>query len=338
MRPALLPYGWDEGWAQRFDASAEEGQLPARVLRVDRGALDAAGPQGPLRVAIPPRSPTPATGDWIVVAPGPAHLAAILERRTLLARKAAGDADTAQPIAANIGGVVIVLPLDRPPNPHLRDRLLVLAWDSGAAPVLVYTKLDLATGERLAATRQGPDDVDVLRVSTVDGTGLDDLAALVAARGTVALLGPSGAGKSTLVNALLGAEVQRTGSVRDFDRKGRHTTSARELRLLPRGGALIDTPGLRAVGLLAAEEGLGRRYPQIAALAETCHFADCGHDTEPGCAIKEALEDGRLDPGDVAHWRALHAEEEALASRRAARPSRRGARPPRGAPAPPTHG
>lgn len=317
MSTPLLPhelaaFGWDDEWAASFAAHAPEGALPARVARVDRGACNAVG-EASYRVQLLPRTEWPVTGDWIAVVPAGEgqkldQLGTVLPRRKAL-RRLDADERRSQLVVANVDVVLAVMPLDRPIKPGLRDRLLVLAAEAHAEPVVVLSKADVAEPDVLAALEaEAPGDgpsVARLVVSALRGDGIEDVRAAIGPRRTAVLLGPSGAGKSTLANALLGQEVQRTGEVREGDHKGRHTTTSRELMVLPGGGVLIDTPGVRAVGLWDAEEAIDEVFADIAELAEQCRFSDCAHQTEPGCAIREAVEAGELDPARVGRWREL---------------------------------
>lgn len=317
----LTAYGWDTGWADALATHAPAGAVPARVARIDRGACTAVGAERSYRVQLLPRTDWPVTGDWIAVWPSQSEreldqLAAVLPRRTALHRTDA-DERRGQLVVANVDVVLAVMPLDRPFKPGLRDRLLVLAAEAQARPVLVLSKADVADPAQLAlAEADAPEDLPQVIVSAARGEGVEDVRAVIGPGKTGVMLGPSGAGKSTLVNALVGQEVQRTGEVREGDRKGRHTTTSRELIALPGAGVLIDTPGVRALGLWDAEDGIDEVFADIAELAELCRFTDCAHETEPGCAVAEAIEQGALDVARVTRWRRLVAEVEAQERRR----------------------
>jgi ribosome biogenesis GTPase len=307
---ALAPLGWSPSRQAELEALGRPAASPARVGRVDRGSCVAVTAAGPVRV----EAPGLVAGDWIALEEG--RLAAVLPRRTLLSRRAAGRPDAEQAIAANIDVVAVVHGLDRPLRDRRLHRALALAWDSGATPVVVLAKADLDDGAAARALdAEVAFGVDALPVSASTGAGLDALAARARPDRTLVLVGESGAGKSTLVNALIGREALATGAVRDGDRKGRHTTTARHLVPLPGGGALIDTPGVRELGLWGAEEGVRATFADIAAFAEGCRFGDCRHDGEPGCAVAAAVAAGHLDPRRLDSHRDLAREMASLARR-----------------------
>ena len=307
---ALGPLGWDLRRGSEFDALGRTGLTPARVGRVDRGGAVAITAGGRVRV----EGDGLVAGDWVAVADG--RIAAVLERRTLISRRAAGRADAAQPIAANVDVVVVVQGLDRPLRDRRLHRALALAWDSGATPVIALTKADLDEGANArGAATEAALGVDAHVVSVRTGEGLGAIAALASPGRTLVLIGESGAGKSSLVNALVGAQMQATRDVRDGDAKGRHTTTARHLVPLPGGGALIDTPGVRELGLWGSEEGVATVFSDITELAGGCRFRDCRHDGEPGCAVARAVEEGRLDAARLESLHDLTRETEALALR-----------------------
>jgi ribosome biogenesis GTPase len=213
-------------------------------------------------------------------------------------------------VAANVDVVLVVVAIDRPLNPASAERALALVWESGAAPVLVLNKADLSPDperEADAAAAVAP-GVPAHLASARDGAGLDAVAAHLGPGRTGAVVGPSGAGKSTLVNRLLDAEAQATGDVREWDRRGRHTTTSRELVRLPAGGVLIDTPGMREMGMWDAEAGLDSVFADIEALAASCAFRDCAHASEPGCAVRGAVAEGTLDPRRLQSWVKLRRE------------------------------
>lgn len=295
---------------------------PGRVARVDRGVCTVLAADGPVRASLGPAvlaaaardlTALPCAGDWVLLGhwpDGPVTVDAVLPRRTALIRRTAGKDASGQVLAANLDTAAVVEPVHPEPDAARIERLLALAHESGATPLVVLTKVDLAAdpqavARQLAAVAPG---VPVLPVSAEQGTGLTPLRPLVAPGRTLALLGPSGAGKSSLVNALVGADVMPTQAIRRVDGKGRHTTTWRALVPVPGGGAVLDTPGVRAVGLLDGHAGLDRAFTDIAELATGCRYADCGHTAEPACAVREALESGELPPRRWESWRRLQRE------------------------------
>ncbi|MFC0645149.1 ribosome small subunit-dependent GTPase A [Cellulomonas phragmiteti] len=304
--------------------------LRARVVRADRGALhvvpdddlgaDAVRAELPRDglLPLPDGTRVPATvGDVVDVRPGdPAHVTALHARRTAVVRDSAGRTSLEQVVAANVDVVLVVEHLDPDPDLGRVERLLTLAWRSGARPVVVLTKADLVPDPdgMAAEVAQVAIGVDVHAVSVVDGTGLDPVRALLAPGVALVAVGPSGAGKSSLVNALAGRDVMATGG-RRADGRGRHTTTHRELVPLAGGAVLVDTPGVRGVGLVAAPDALDTTFADVTDLAARCRFADCAHVAEPGCAVREAVESGELPERRLASWRKL-AREAAYAARR----------------------
>jgi ribosome biogenesis GTPase len=316
----LQPYGWDGEWASAFDAIATAGDRAARVTTVRRVNCDVVTADGNETVRPSPRlserpdgATLPAVGDWVVLSdeedtPEPA-IVAILPRRGVISRLDPADITQEQVLAANVDVLVITQALDREVSLGRIDRSVVLAMQAHADPVVALTKGDLAADPdaeaEVVARAVEPVGAEVVVTSTVTGEGIERIAELALPHRTLALLGPSGAGKSTLANALLGAEVMDTGEVRAGDAKGRHTTVTRELLVLPRGGLLIDTPGLRGLGLWSADLGVDLAFPDVFALTEQCRFADCTHDHEPGCAVVAAVEAGELDARRVESYRRL---------------------------------
>jgi ribosome biogenesis GTPase len=253
----------------------------------------------------------PAVGDWVDVSgeDGILHIRAIHPRRGAFRRKVAGDTTEVQIVAANVDLAVIATALPGDVNLRRIERYLTLAWESGAMPLVLLTKADLADNPdaEVAAVRTVAPGVDVLAISTVTGAGLDELRARLGPGITAVLLGSSGVGKSTLVNALLGAERQRTAEVRD-DGAGRHTTTHRELLELPGGASLIDTPGMRELQLWSASDGFDSAFDDITSLGAECRFRDCAHESEPDCAVRAAVECGSLDQSRLASWHDLRRE------------------------------
>ncbi len=307
---ALAPLGWDARWAAAL-AGVDPDAEPGRVVVHHGAGLVLALVDGPRTVMFTRRlDPEPTVGDWAAVVGG--EVVSILPRRSLLRRRAAHGGGEQQ-LAANVDRLLLVCGLDRPVKDGRIQRGTAIAHDAGAEPVVVLTKAagpDAVDPEQAAAeVRAGNPGVAVVVTSVREGLGLDRLHELI--RGaSVALLGESGAGKSSIVNALLGEEVALTGEVRLGDAKGRHTTTTRELHLLADGGVLIDSPGIREVGLVAETEAVEETFPEVSESAERCRFRDCRHDAEPGCAVTAGLAAGELDPARVERWKALRAEAE----------------------------
>lgn len=301
----LTALGWDAGFAQAFAAFASS-LSPARIITQHRSEYIAAGAAGSFVATLSGRlrnlGQIPAVGDW--VATKDSSIRGLVPRRTAFIRKAAGRETAPQVVAANIDVVCIAAPLDASVNVRRLERYLAVAWESGAVPVIVLTKADVCADldTAIAAVRSSAPGIDVIALSAATGQGLKALDPHLAPARTVALLGASGVGKSTLANALLGENRLATGAV-DAEGRGRHTTTHRELVQLPSGALLIDTPGMRELGLFGADDGLAAAFEDIDTLAASCHFADCAHDTEPGCAVRTAVPADRLE-----HWRALQRE------------------------------
>lgn len=342
----LAPYGWDDDWAAEFAPYAAQGLLPGRVVRVDRGQCDIVTPQGTFRTDtafVVPRDPMRivCTGDWAAVDPDgdPRFVRALLPRRTAFVRSTSSKRSEGQVLATNVDHIAICVSLAVELDLGRVERFLALALSSangdallrdrasagdGAAETLVVlTKADLvpdaATLSHLVqdVERLAP-GVQVLPVSSTTGEGVDVFSAIVSG-GTSVLLGASGAGKSTLANTLLGHDVMEVQATRDIDGKGRHTTTTRNLLVLPSGGVLIDTPGLRGVGLWDAETGVGQVFSEIEDLAEGCRFHDCAHETEPGCAVLAAIEDGSLPERRMDSYRKLLRENQRIVAKTDAR-------------------
>ena len=320
----------------------EPGLVLARVVAQERArwrvacALDPGGPveleaslRGRLRFeAAPEGTDLPVVGDRVWVEPlpgGEAVIAALAPRRGLLVRRAAGVHLQPQALAANVDWVFVVTAVGRDLNPRRLERLVALAWEAGAAPLVVLNKADLSDDPAglLAELEAALPGAPALAVSALDGAGLDALRSRLregpdGAPATAVLLGSSGVGKSTLTNALVGgaaggggevppAGAQATGAPRARDGRGRHTTTGRQLLAVPGGGCVIDTPGLREVGLWTGAD-VSAAFPEVEALAEACRFGDCTHDHEPGCAVLEAVDEGALAPDRLESWRQLQRE------------------------------
>ena len=332
----LARLGWDDSWSSTRSDPLPAGSEIGRVARSDRDACDVlvALPEG-LRTVTAAwgasvrrawrSDPTsaPVTGDWVIatIAPSRCAVERVLPRRTAVVRAQVDRSSYGQVLAANADVVAVVEGLFPDLDPGRVERLLALAWSSGARPVVVLTKADLVAepdlrANELAASAPG---VEVLTTSASTGLGLDPLRTWLAEGATIALLGASGVGKSTLLNALVAAPdaVMRTQPLR-ADGKGRHTTVTRELHLVPGGGALLDTPGMRAVGLAGAD-AIEDVFPEVEELASGCRFADCEHRTEPGCAVLAALAAGDLSQRRLDSYRKLLREAQHQAARTDAR-------------------
>jgi ribosome biogenesis GTPase len=343
----LAELGWDDRWTTAFEAYGDPDSERARIARVHRGACDLISERGELRAGLgsavrdlTQRDPTmaPCVGDWVCVlsaGPGETEIVTVLPRRTAFVRGGVGreardgrSGDSqGQVLAANMDVVYVVEPATSEGGPsHGRglvtrriERLLALAWESGAQPIVVITKIDLVTDPlplRAEVEAIAP-GVTVRMVSALTEAGLEALR-LPSGR-TAVLLGPSGAGKSSLVNAMAGAELMATEAVRESDGRGRHTTTHRELVTLPGGGLVIDTPGMRRIGLHATGEGLSQAFAEIEDLAANCRFSDCTHSREPGCGVRAAVVSGELPRERLESWRKLRREAEWMASRTDAR-------------------
>ena len=302
---ALDSLGW-EAFRAGLDV-VPDGNV-GRVRRVDRGEVDVITADDEVRAlsdSVRAQSDlAPATGDWVVVEDGELGLAVgqILPRATAIVRRDPAEEVIEQVLVANADVVGVVAGVDRPANIARIERFLVLAEDSGAEPIVVLTKVDRGLSEEWEELVAELADVRVLQTSAHDGTGVDRVQELIADDRTLVLLGESGSGKSSLVNALVGEEVLATTEVRERDAKGRHTTTARELVLIPGGGVLIDTPGIRGVGLWDAEPAVERVFADVTDLAADCKFNDCSHRVEPGCAVQAAVEEGALDAGRLRRY------------------------------------
>ncbi len=304
----LESLGYSSSFEEAFRAVTGDGLVPGRVAAGHTHVYRVFTEDGELLAEVSGRlrhdarvpQDFPAVGDWTAVAPRPdegrATIHAVHPRRSVFVRRAAGGREEAQVLAANVDTVFLVAGLDGDFNPRRVERALVLAWESGALPVILLNKADIARD--LESRRQAMDaaasGVPVLVVSAREGSGLEALEPYLEPGRTVALLGSSGVGKSTLVNRLLGGERQRTFEVREHDQRGRHTTTFRELVPLPGGAILVDTPGLRELQLWAGDEALDAVFSDVAALAQGCRFRDCSHQGEPGCAVRAAVESGAL--------------------------------------------
>jgi ribosome biogenesis GTPase / thiamine phosphate phosphatase len=305
----LAAYGWNERVSVLYSDLASPSDTPARVVRVERGQSVVVGTDGLDSVVI--SQVAPAVGDWVVVRGG--AIGEILPRSSELTRRNP-EGPGMQTLASNIDLVLIAAPADRLNNNRV-ERELVVAWDSGARPIVVLTKIDLAEPDVHAALKERLGDLEVIASSVTTGEGIDEVAAALRPDLSAVLLGPSGAGKSSLANAILRDDVLATGEVREGDRRGRHTTTSRQLLIVPGGGILIDTPGLRSLGL-AEDIAVDAAFPEIEVLARRCRFSDCRHQVEPGCAVVAAIADGSLSASRLSSFRKLQGEVAAATRRR----------------------
>jgi ribosome biogenesis GTPase len=323
--------GWDARWRDLFASYVSDRLTPARVVAEHRGAYVIEGASGArsatlggrLRHRATRRADLPAVGDFVAIrqrgeaTDGPAVIDAVLPRRTAFVRRAAGTRSEDQLIAANVDVVFVMLGLDLDFNVRRVERYLAAVWDSGATPVLLLNKSDLCqtVDARIDALQNVAMGVAVYALSALNADGLAALQPYVREGSTIGVVGSSGVGKSTLLNRLIGREVQPTGGVRVHDSRGRHTTTHRELFVLPEGGIVIDTPGMREFQLSAGvsddgdgTKGLDAVFIDIEQLAERCRFSDCAHQSEPGCAVREAVERGQLEADRLESYEKLTRE------------------------------
>lgn len=336
MNSKLEAYGWQPFFQQTFDALDDERLSPGRVVLEQRGLFQLeVGGEAPLEAVPAGRllhlaagaHDLPVVGDWVAYErPDPGGVAlvhAVLPRRSKLSRKVAGARAAEQLIAANVDVVFLVMGLDGDFNLRRLERFLALAAEGDVRPLVILNKTDLCAeiAERVAEARSVALGAPVLAISAAEG-GVEAVEAALAPRETAALVGSSGVGKSTIINRLLGREALKTAAVRRGDDRGRHTTTHRELYRLPGGALLIDNPGVRELQLWGADDGLDEAFHDIEELASSCRFRDCAHSDEPGCAVREAIGDGRLDSRRLENLRALEREAAALERRRDVRARR----------------
>ena len=316
----LVSYGWSSSWEREFESFAARGFVPGRVIeeqRVNHRVVTDAGERvavvgGALRREAEAGAPWPTVGDWTALevpsGAGAAVVRGVLERRSALVRRdVSGGGNRGQVLAAGVDVVLVVAAANLDFNPARIARYVALAWEGGAQPVVVLSKIDLAD-DREALTRAAEaaaPGAPVVALSALEGTGLEALAPHLVPRTTAVLVGSSGAGKSTLLNRLAGEDRQAVREVRAADDRGRHTTTSRHLFALPSGALIVDTPGLREVGLWESEDGVRAAFADVEELAASCRFRDCRHETEPACAVLAAAETGVLPPDRLASWRKL---------------------------------
>jgi len=326
-RTGLANLGWNGFFEQAFAALGTEGLSLARVVREERERYLVCGELGEMVAEVPGRfryeatdeSRFPAVGDWVAVKPlssDQALITAVLPRRSAISRKVAGDKTSEQVLAANVDTVLLVAGLDQEFNPRRIERYVAAMRQSGAAPVIVLNKTDLCPdlAARVAELRAVAVGISVHPVSALEEKGLDALHEYLRAAETIAFIGSSGVGKSTIINRLLGTERQQTGAVSVVG-KGQHITSRRELMLMPAGGLLIDTPGMRELQLWGEEADVNRAFEDIEELSRACRFRDCRHGDEPGCAVRAALKVGDLAPERFRNYCKLQREALLLAQR-----------------------
>ena len=306
--------GWNSSIARDFDRLAPAETEPGRVITVSREVSRVAASDGELICTPTGRFLSdselrPVVGDWAAVRRHQGREAGLIEglmpRSSSLGRRAAEDRSEQQILAANVDTVFIVSGMDRDFNIHRIERYLTLAYDSGAVPAVVLNKLDLvdSPSEYVEEVEAVAFATEVVSTSGIDGTGVEELRALMPEGSTSVFVGSSGAGKSSLVNRLMGSELRRTGDVRAGDGKGRHVSVDRMLLTVPGGGCIIDTPGLREVGLTAHKTGLASSFTDILELAAHCRFNDCSHAHEPGCAVRAAIEKGEISEDRLESYR-----------------------------------
>lgn len=340
--PPLEDWGWDERWAAAFAEGPGRGLLPARVVSEHRGTYDLAAADGTMLARLPGamrhkaagRADLPAVGDWVAVEAVPGERKAVvrrvLPRRTKLSRRAAGENEVEQVIAANLDTVFVMTALNLDFNARRLERFLAVCRESGAEPVILLNKLDACPDPAafLAETAAVAGGAPVLCLSAKTGERLPELAPWLKRGRTVGFVGTSGVGKSTLVNRLLGTDRLPVRETRAHDERGKHTTTRRELFPLPGGAVLLDTPGMREMQFWEAERGLAQSFEEIDALAAECRFKDCGHRSEPGCAVKAGVEKGAVTPERLEAWRKLKTE---LDARRRIEMRKNWKNPPKGA-------
>jgi len=305
---ALERLGWGPAFAQQIDADALATTPPVRVVAVHRGGLQVAGDG--IDETIPP-GPDATVGDWLLLNRARPRSSQVLERKSLIKRRAPGTGREVQLIAANIDTIFVVTSCNADFNVARLERYVALALEAGIEPVIVLTKADVTddTAPYVDEARKVSERVPVVALDARGAEPTQALAEWCKPGRTVAFLGSSGVGKSTLTNALLGTQAIATQAIREDDAKGRHTTTRREFHATPGGCLVLDTPGMRELQLTDAAAGIADVFEDIEALTARCRFTDCQHETEPGCAIQTAIEDGDLDPSRLARWRKLQAED-----------------------------
>lgn len=314
---SLSSLGWSHFFQQQLSLEEWESLTPARVLAVHRNAIEVAGEQSCQLIQMPgswhlrDAEQLPTVGDWLLLAPSTGQAQRMLERKSLIRRKAAGAESKVQLMAANVDTLFVVTSCNQDFNLSRLERYLALAWESKVQPVLVITKGDLVEdiSPYQHQVRSLNPDIPVEFLNALDSSSAASLASWCSGGQTVALVGSSGVGKSTLINTLCGEPKQQTAAIRQDDDRGRHTTTSRTLHPLPTGGLLIDSPGLRELQLSDCQSGISLVFEDIEELARSCRFNNCHHQSESGCAIKAAVASGDLSPRRLANYRKLMAEQ-----------------------------
>jgi ribosome biogenesis GTPase len=318
--PTLDQLGWSSAHATELEAHAALGRGAARVMAEDRGSYLVRTADGERRAAVAGRlrheagadpSLYPAVGDWVAIDGGPdgATIHAVFRRRTSIVRQAPGRRTEAQVVGANVDVVFIVVSLNLDLNLRRLERYLAVAWESGAEPVVLLSKADLVDDPStlLVDVERVAVGATILTISAIDGRGVDEVRARIGAGRTAAFVGSSGVGKSTLLNVLAGDIRAAVRDIREDDARGRHTTTRRQLHILPDGGLILDTPGMRELALWDPD-GVEQSFPDIDELVAACRFGNCRHNGEPGCAVSAGLASGSIDPGRYAAWQKLERE------------------------------
>ncbi len=307
---SLHQLGWKPFFQHQLSLDELETLIPARVFGVERSIIQLLTTKGPLSMTMTQSIPNLAVGDWVLI-DAEHRFVRLLDRVSLFSRKAAGTRVDRQLISANVDSVLIVSSLNNDFNLNRIERYLALAHEAGVEPIVLLTKADLCDEpESFVEAVQSLDKMlQVLAVNAHDSATLQALELWLSPGHTLAFLGSSGVGKSTLVNTLLGGDVQETNRIREDDSRGRHTTTARSLHLTASGVLLLDTPGMRELQLADYEQGVEETFADIATLAEQCKFSDCQHQSEPGCAVRAAIESGQLAERRLANYHKLMKEQ-----------------------------
>lgn len=328
-RFGLRELGWSPFFQQQLTIDEAESLAPARVFAIQRTHMTLMSVAGELDITLSGRwfqldvEDRPTVGDWVLIPPSADSIVRLLDRKSLLKRMSAGQSSEIQLIGANVDSLFLVTSCNADFNPRRLERYLALAYQAAVQPVVVLTKADLAGDPQsyLDEVRRIKRDLVVELVNALDARSIAALEGWCGPGQTVALLGSSGVGKSTLVNTLSNAQVQLTQGIREDDGKGRHTTTHRSLHMLPGGGLLLDSPGMRELAIADVDSGVQQMFEDVEALATHCRFVDCGHQSEPGCAVRAAIAAGELDEDRLASYLKLRREEaynsESIAERHA---------------------